>query len=218
MDFPGKAKKYSDDFFIAQIVQTKDRQNSLREIHKNFLKCIPFDGRNDTICKLARTHYFDVREIEYNKEFLIPYETYIPHTTYILEIYHQSFEYFKEKSKMTDEYSEKLKAALYHTDAEPLAEEYEALRQAYMNKTFLELDKSKGKYYINIIHTQNSVGIANFLKDQVYKNVYVINELTKLESTDPVMGRTIRKYINDKITEKVNYEIHDLKNYAPPNS
>lgn len=208
-----KQKKYSDDYFINQIRQTVDRGTSLREIHKKFLKCIPFDGRNDPICKLARTHYFDVRTIEYNKVILSQYETYMPHITYILDIYHESFDYFDHKTKMKDEYSKKLESAS-SDDKKQLTAEYNALDKEYTDKIFLELDKSTGEYYINLINTENSVEIANFFKDQVYKNIYVINELAKLESTSPVIARTLRKYINDKITKKVNYEIDSLKRYA----
>ena len=132
---------------------------------------------------------------------------------YILDIYHESFEYFDHKSKMKDEYSKKLESAS-SDDKEQLKAEYNALDKEYTDKTFLELDKSTGEDYINLIHTQNSVEIANFFKDQVYKNIYVINELAKLESTNPVMARTLIKYISDKITKKVNYEIDNLKNYT----
>ena len=159
------------DFYFERISaqNTKsERDFNLSEINKKFLGCITYEKRNNTDCKLTRTHYFNSNELEFS------YNSKLSFT--VSDIINQSV----KESEIKDTINIYLKKGPHKTYGIVKEELY------------------------NLIQTSNSEKIKEYWRDQIYENIYVNHELSRLDDT---IADKIRNYVDIRINNFVDSQL-----------
>ena len=191
----------------------RERELSLFELRRKFLECTDFTRRNENICKLARTHYFDTRFIEMNNAIVIDINnSSIIHNSLIYTLmlkYNESilenFDNYKAKSN-----------GLSNEDKQPHIDEFYVLKDEIFHQTFLQVKRIEETddataFILKLIDTENSEKIVESFKKSIYNNKNNNHELSKLELTNRNMARKIKKYINDEISKMVDNNLSEWK-------
>jgi hypothetical protein len=177
---------------------------SITNLFNKLQKCIQYDTRHDNACRLSRVHYFDIRSINedsYSDVFDLIYQTYYIYGTYITTVSTNYDNYKKEivsdpklPQKEKDKLLEKEELNYYKRQKSITEKTREDLRNLFLTEkhtVFLDL-------LDHLIDEPDK--IEAFFSFQMYSNIYVDHELTKIPEQDLV--EKIKTFFNDN-TKKI---------------
>jgi hypothetical protein len=181
------------DFYFERISGQNtegERDFNLTEINKKFLECITYEKRNNPDCKLTRTHYFDSNELEfyYNSKLSFTVSDII--TTGATGV-----------AGRTGATGATGATGNHQSDKE--SERKDIINIYLKEGPHKKYGIVKEELY-NFIQTSNSEKIKEYWRDQIYENIYVDHELSRL---DKIFADKIRKYVDIRINNFVDSQL-----------
>ena len=173
---------------------------SLSELFNKLQKCIQFNTRHDNACRLSRVNYFDVRSIN-NKYYDVLYD-------YIFKILYTLIDYDDDINELSNRIKKGNISKKSHRriKRETINETYQSIN------TIIETNKVIfDNFFKNL--TRDVEYVEQFWLSQMYDNVYVNHELTKI--SDEILVEEIKDFFEKKIREQVYLNKNIFDEYVP---
>uniref|UniRef100_A0A6C0H493 Uncharacterized protein n=1 Tax=viral metagenome TaxID=1070528 RepID=A0A6C0H493_9ZZZZ len=188
-----KQTKYKDSYTGIK------NSRSMTNLFNKLQKCIQYDTRHDNACRLSRVHYFDIRSINedrYSDVFDLIFETYCIYFSYNITVYtnYNNYNNYKKEIVSEPKLIQKEKIKYYKRQKSITEKTREDLRNLFLTE--------KHKVFIDLLdHLIDEPGkIEEFFLFQMYSNIYVDHELTKIPEQDLV--EKIKTFFNEN-TKKI---------------